>query len=474
MTEKNLEQAGREVHVAEIVHHGDRLTIPEKMEIPDAIQLLLERLEYLEQEVTVNREFKRAPWDGAYAMASVLKKKYGWAQMKPVKTMFGDQPPTLIQVEVRPGKFETVPWGQFSLPNLEGGLLMCGSNGSNFAVQATVKRKFEDTVRALFEELDEELRTNSIYLGQAVRLRWNEDEQTDFPQIEFVDVRDADTDKLIYNEDVANAIQTNLLTPIERIDDCIANDIPLKRGVLLAGPFGTGKTLAAKAAANKAQQNGVTFIYVDKAEDYAAAVEFAKMYCTPLAVIFCEDIDRVTSGERSQEIDGILNIIDGVDSKNFSIMTVLTTNRLDRITPAMQRPGRLDAIIQVEPPDAEAAQRLVRAYGGALIKQDADLTKVGERLAGYIPAVIAEVVKRAKLAQLRQLDRGATLTEISPEAVLEATLTIQAQADRLSGLTESDPEPQMDRAIKDIVVREVTELTKPLSKQVADLHQQLL
>ena len=41
----------------------------------------------------------------------------------------------------------------------------------------------------------------------------------------------------------------NLFTPITRVKDCIKNSIPVKRGILLGGTYGTGKTLAATVAA---------------------------------------------------------------------------------------------------------------------------------------------------------------------------------------------------------------------------------
>ena len=79
---------------------------------------------------------------------------------------------------------------------------------------------------------------------------------------------------------------------------------------------------------------------------------------------------------------------------------MLTTNHLENINPAMLRPGRLDSIINVLPPDAEAVSRLFHLYGGSTIAADEDLSKAADLLSGTIPAVIAEVVKRAKLVQL--------------------------------------------------------------------------
>lgn len=469
---KTLDTTGVEVHVAEVVHHGEQITLPADMTIDQAIKTLLQRREYLEQDVHIRQEYNRFPWDGAWALHEVLRKKYGWAQMRPQKSMFGEKPPQMINVEIAPGDVRSVPWGQFTLPNIEGGLISCGFNGSSFLLQAKVKRKYEAYVRELFADVKRQLDNHSIYMGQPVRLRYIEGEE--LPKIDFVPVDDADTEKLIYSREIEGAIITNLFTPIRRIQDCIKNGISVKRGVLLSGPYGTGKTLAAKAAAKLAREKGITFIYIDKAADYAKGIEFAKVYSNPAAMVFCEDIDRVTSGERTQDVDDILNIIDGVDSKSYNIMTVLTTNNLERITPAMQRPGRLDAVIEVLPPDAEAAQRLVRAYGGELVKPDEDLTEVGRELEGYVPAVIAEVVKRAKLHQLRFIDEGEPLTEISAQALLDAAVTIRSQAERLRSAKEEHDVNTIDRLISGHVERTVSDVTRKMSREVDEIHQRLM
>jgi transitional endoplasmic reticulum ATPase len=466
---KTLDTVGEEMHVADIVHHGHKLILPEGMALDACIKMLLQRREYLEQNVNIQQDYDRFPWDGAWALHEVLRERYGWAQMKPTKTMFGEQPPKMINVEIAPGDIRSVPWGQFSLPNIEDGRINCGFNGTQFVLHAQVKRKFESYVRELFQLVKDQLDKHSIYMGQPVKLSYNEDHT--LPEISFVDVNDADTERLIYSRDIEGAIHTNLFTPIDRIDDCVANGISIKRGVLLAGPYGCGKTLAAKAAAKLARNNDVTFIYIDRASDYAKAIEFAKVYSNPAAVVFCEDIDRVTSGHRTQQIDDILNIIDGVDSKSFNIMTVLTTNNLDKITPAMQRPGRLDAVIEVTAPDAEAAERLVRAYGGDLVSEKEDLAKVGKELAGYVPAVIAEVVKRAKLSQIRLLEPGEPMTQITSEALLDAAITIRPQAERLLKAKEEDAPHTIDQLITGHVDRTIQ--GSRLYKDVREIHERV-
>jgi SpoVK/Ycf46/Vps4 family AAA+-type ATPase len=76
-----------------------------------------------------------------------------------------------------------------------------------------------------------------------------------------------------------------------------AHKVPLKRGVLLEGPYGTGKTLTAFVTAKKCVENGWTFIMLDRVAALKEALTFARMYAP--AVVFAEDIDRSVEGERT-------------------------------------------------------------------------------------------------------------------------------------------------------------------------------
>lgn len=456
-----LANAGPVAHVAEIVYHGTQLTLPEGMDIPSAMQLLKSRQEFLETDVQMQESFDVFPWDGANALDHVLTEKFGWAAAKSTPGFFGPQPPKLISIDVGPGKKRQVPWGAFSLPGVDG-RIGTGHEWKGtrvvFQLNAMVKRKDEATVRRVFEEVRQYLKANSIYRGQAIRMRFLDDngDPLPLPEPTFMETGKLRPEHLIYSEEVQASIETNLFTPISRVHDCIANNIPVKRGVLLGGPFGTGKTLAATVAATLAVEAGVTYLYVPRADELSRAIEFAKQYQSPACVIFCEDVDRVMDGERDVEMDDILNIIDGIDTKDANLITVLTTNAMRSINPAMLRPGRLDAVIEVTPPDADAVQKLLRLYGGENIEPSANLSGVGQELSGCIPAVIAEVVKRAKLAQLKLQKPGERVKFLSDMALLDAGRTMRAQIDLLNEASKpKGPAITLDSTLQVVVERAV-------------------
>lgn len=451
---QTLEKA-QEISVAQIVRHGEQVTLPEGMTLEQAIDLLERRKEY-EQEVTeLNASFDVLPFDGAHALNEVLRAKYGWAQATATPGFFGSRPPKMLTIEIAPNVFREVPWGRFNLPNVKGHI-ECDVSFKNgrytFAIEAQILRRDEAAVRSLFDAVRDYLKTGSIYKGKAIKIRFRDDDgdHLRMPQPSFIDTTKIDPNSLIYAKDVQAAVETNLFTPISRVQDCIDNGIAVKRGVLLGGTYGTGKTMAATVASRLAVDAGVTYVYIPRADELADAIEFAKQYQSPACVIFCEDVDRVTAGERSVEMDDILNILDGIDTKGANIITVLTTNDLESINPAMLRPGRLDAVIDVTPPDAAAVEKLLRLYGSTAIAPETDLSTAAELLAGNIPAVIAEVVKRAKLSQLRLQPAGEQVAQISEAAFIEAATTMRAQVELIKARSaKKEAAPTIDGLIAD-------------------------
>jgi len=454
----SLDKAAPVTDVAEVVHHGEKLILPEGMKIEAAIDLLYRRAQYLEATVEVAEKFDVFPFDGAYALSQVIIDRYGWAEGTAIRSMFGEQKPQVFKIASGVNTKVDVPWGQFQLPNISGtlrtGIDRSSAGRAIFVLSAEVRRKDEPTIRALFNDLREYLKENSLYRGKAIKIRFRDDDgdMVEMPEPEFMDVSNINADNLLLNNDLMASLNANLFTPITRVNDCLQNGIKVKRGILLGGKYGTGKTLAATVAARLAQDNGITYIYTPRASELGDAIAFAKQYQSPACVVFCEDIDRQVTGDRTVEMDDILNILDGIDTKSENIITVLTTNRLDNVNQAMLRPGRLDAILDIVAPDAETAERLVRYYGGIAINETEDLIQVGEALKGQIPAVIEETVKRAKLFQLALLPAGHAVADISAEALRQASVTMTTQ---IGLLAETEPEktPSLDAAMSEVITK---------------------
>lgn len=464
----------QQVHVVDVIRHGTQITLPEKMSYDDAISTLKRRQDYEEQEISISETFDTFVWDGAMALQKAIKQMFGWADAQEIHSFFGSQKPQMIQIEIGVGENTLVPWGRFSLPGIENGYLQTSVTKKKgkvvFCINATVKRKYEKTIQALCKLTREFLAKESIYKGKAIKIKFSDnDVRLDMPEPQFIDTSKTKIDEIVFSEDVQNAINGNLLTPILHADHCRKYKIPLKRGILLSGTYGTGKTLVSNATAKVSTDNGWTFLMTERADELAEMVEFAKQYQP--AVVFCEDVDRVVEGERSVDMDSILNIIDGIESKHTEIMIVLTTNHVEKINKAMLRPGRLDAVINVLPPDAKAVEKLIWLYGRGLVPKTETLEAIGIELAGQIPAVIRECVERAKLYAIADGKLNGNRIEITSENLLNASKSMKMQLDLLQKEDKKkSPEQVFGESMMSCVKTVVEQANKKVVEAVDDIH----
>ena len=396
-----------------IKRDGDQIILPPDMSIDEGIKWLQRKKIEEENVVAVHEVVDAYPLDGAYALAKVVAQRFGWTNLIPTPGFFGDSPPNMVGIEVAPQKTVQVPWGRMQFPILEGGFLSTDIAKKDqrpvFVISGEIKRKHQAIVSEIAAEVRQLIKAESVYKGKAIRVVFPEkDERFDPTKCPtFLELGGVREEELIFPEPVMHMVRDNLFTLVERTEECRQAGIPLKRGILLEGKHGTGKTLTAFVTAKKAQANGWTFILIDSVAKLQPAIQFALQYAP--AVVFAEDIDRVLQGERDEDMDAILNTIDGIESKGKEVLVALTTNHVDKINPAMLRPGRLDAVISVTPPDEHAVQTLIRLYGRGLVDEHDDLTAVGQKLKGHIPAVIREVMERAKLSCISRKETGAPL-----------------------------------------------------------------
>lgn len=376
---------------------------PAHMPIPDAIKALQRKQKDEDQTFNQREVIEGYPLDGAVAFVKAMQREYGWASPVPTPGFFGPTPPEMKSVKIGAKRTDViqVPWGSFMVPGIENRIQIDSDIHDGrpcLVVYGQVRKREQHVLLQLVVRARDILREESIYRGQSVSLKVDENGCLTLEEPpEFIDVSGVKQEDLILNSDTMDQVETNLFTPLKFTADCRTHKIPLKRGVLLSGPYGTGKTLTARTTAAVANQNGWTFISLDKVKGLEAALKFAEQYAP--AVLFAEDIDRMLN-ERDEAANDLVNTIDGVLSKNSEVITVLTTNHVENIQPVMLRPGRLDAVISIDPPDAGAAIKLVRLYARKLIKADEDLSPAGDVLSGQIPATIREIVERSKLSMI--------------------------------------------------------------------------
>jgi cell division protease FtsH len=179
----------------------------------------------------------------------------------------------------------------------------------------------------------------------------------------------------------------------------------LKRGVLLYGPPGTGKTHTVRYLLSQLVDVTAFVLSGQSLALIGMACGMARVLQPSLVIL--EDVDLIAA-DRSFGPMGtnpllfeVLNQIDGLGD-DVDVTFMLTTNRVDILERALaERPGRVDAAVEIEAPDANGRARLFSLYGGGLGLSDlseAELRGAVDATEGKTATYLREVVRRAALA----------------------------------------------------------------------------
>jgi len=170
--------------------------------------------------------------------------------------------------------------------------------------------------------------------------------------------------------------------------------IPSRRGILLVGEPGTGKTLACKAL--MAQSTGTTGIIAD-AEALVTMGYISSLYklaqdLSP-CIVFIEDIDLIADERRRWvPLLSLLSQLDGIE-EHEQIITIATTNHLEIIDKALsQRPSRFDRVIQLPRPAIEHRREFISSLSGKIPMDEGTQSYLADRTEGLTPAQIQEIV----------------------------------------------------------------------------------
>lgn len=314
--------------------------------------------------------------------------------------MFG---PIEVPFETRmvdvPGSKEVVevPWGRWSVPGLgevEPTQDYYDGHVSKLICYQGDKDEVEVLWPALILAVKELVPTITLFRGRAFQVK----SKNDLISPRYIDL--TKEVRLEVNEDVMEEIDLNIFSVLRHHAALKAAGVRMKRGVVLEGHYGSGKTLLAYQTAQAANEFGQTFIMVS-AENALRGYKVA-LNRQP-SVLFIEDLDSNATGNRD-DLNSLLNTLSGVETKgDVDLLLMVSTNFIHRIDPAFLRPERLGAIIQMTLPNQGTIGRiLLNHLSGALeVCSEEDFSTLCTSLVGATPAIITEVAERAKIHSIR-------------------------------------------------------------------------
>jgi cell division protease FtsH len=184
------------------------------------------------------------------------------------------------------------------------------------------------------------------------------------------------------------------------------------KGVLLHGPPGTGKTLLAKAVAHESgahffSQSASSFVEMFAGLGAARIRRlFREARNAQPAIIFIDELDAVgarrgsdNNSEREQTLNQLLVEMDGFSSAaEGRVVVMAASNLLEKLDPALLRPGRFDRQVFVSPPDVRGRERILRVHtANKPLREDVDLHVVAQQTSGLTGADLANICNEAAI-----------------------------------------------------------------------------
>lgn len=307
----------------------------------------------------------------------------------------------------------------------------------------------QEAGRSLMGELRRLAVERSVLRGKVLALGPGEGHQ--YGRLRFMRRPVMEREALVLPDVTLAQVERHVIGIAEHAERLSAAGQHLKRGVLLYGPPGTGKTHTVRYLLSRLTEMTAFVLSGQALGMIGQACSLARLLQPSMVVL--EDIDLI-AGDRSFGPIGqnpllfeVLNQIDGLGD-DVNVTFLLTTNRVDILERALaERPGRVDAAVEIAPPDEEGRRRLLRLYGAPLGVADLDDDQLGETVTateGRTATYLREVVRRAALLAADRdpnapLRLDASLLAEAAQALLDDRASLTRAL--LGGPDEPDAEP---------------------------------
>lgn len=357
--------------------------------------------------------------DGIYQLNEAIKAVFGTVVSNEEKgPSAGDQTVNMVDITLADGTRIKAPYGDIALDSLgEGSMISINYNTAEhkLVVEGKCPQMYMAIMDGIKDDTKQRLTKNSIYRRQAISI-------TDINSPEIMDLSSIDKEMMVLSKKTTYALNP-IRARIQSPEDCVRSGIPLKYGCLLAGGYGTGKTLLAFKVAKMAIENGWMFIYLKEPSLLAETLRMAKTVDRSGhgVVLFLEDVDQVTRGDRDAAMQDILNTLDGGDTKDMNVISIFTTNHIELIEPTFLRGKRVSKIITLGALDQETAEEFIRRSmdvrsedGQPMYTVPEDISDAAAYVAenGIVPAFMTDIMEAVKTSMVLNKE-----TTLNPEYI---------------------------------------------------------
>ncbi|QQG95765.1 AAA family ATPase [Mycobacteroides chelonae] len=220
------------------------------------------------------------------------------------------------------------------------------------------------------------------------------------------------------------ALTEAVLWPLQHPDTFERLGVDPPRGVLLYGPPGCGKTFVVRALASSGRLSVHAVKGAELMDKWVGASEqavrelFRRARDSAPSLVFLDEVDALAprrgqsfdSGVTDRVVAALLTELDGVEPLR-DVVVLGATNRPELIDPALLRPGRMERLVFVEPPDAQARKDILKTAARAVpLDADVDLDALAAGLDGFSAADCAALLREAAMAAMRRSIDAADVT----------------------------------------------------------------
>jgi hypothetical protein len=295
--------------------------------------------------------------------------------------------------------------------------------GSPFArkVRVDVMAETEDSAAQVLGMLRRWVRERSVHRGKVLSLEVKM--PTGVVDVRFHRFPTIARDEIVLPAGILEQIERHAIGAAEQASRLRRAGRHVRRGLLLHGPPGTGKTFTVMYLASRMSERTVLVVTGRGMGLVERAATMARLLQP--AIVLLEDVDLIAE-ERTQQGAGantilfeLLNQMDGL-GEDCDVIFVLTTNRPELLEPALaSRPGRIDLAVELPLPDAAGRARLLQRYGAGLDLTGIDLDGLVERTEGVSAAFIKELLRKAALVAALE-DQDSDPIALAPRHLDEA------------------------------------------------------
>jgi transitional endoplasmic reticulum ATPase len=244
----------------------------------------------------------------------------------------------------------------------------------------------------------------------------------------FTEIPDVSWDDVGGLEDVRKLLTEAVEWPLRHTKAFEHVGVRASKGILLHGAPGTGKTLLAKALARESEANFIAVKGPELLNRWVGESErgvreiFRKARQAAPCIIFFDEIDAIApprgSGNNDvteRVVSQLLTEMDGIEALK-GVVVLAATNRIDRVDPALQRPGRFDFLVEMPLPDETVRRAILGVQTrNTPLADDVDLGILAVETVGYVGADLEGLCHRAAMLAIREyLARPQGVTPAAP------------------------------------------------------------